>query len=140
MLENIEAILEDTRIRSAEISESAPENNEMEIKELQAKLDPLNYSWQKGRIKDVEKYDREYDELTAKIEAAQQKHVEVIKQDFSKAEAALAGDWKAIYEALDNTHRRAFWRSFVESIEVDWSEHRQRDKRITRVNFFLALK
>ena len=136
MLENIEAFLEDTRIRSAEISESAPENNEMEIKELQAELDRLNYSWQKGRIKDVEKYAREYDELTAKIEAAHQKHVEVIKQDFSKAEAALAGDWKAIYEALDNTHRRAFWRSFVESIEVDWSEHRQRDKRITRVNFF----
>lgn len=136
MLENIESLLEDTRIRSAEISESAPENNEMEIKELQAELDRLNYSWQKGRIKDVEKYDREYDELTAKIEAAQQKQIEVVKQDFSKAEAALAGDWKTIYEALDNAHRRAFWRSFVESIEVDWSGHRQRDKSITRVNFF----
>ncbi len=136
MLENIESILEDAKIKSAEIVESIPENNAMEIKELQAELDRLNYSWQKGRIKDVEKYDREYDELTAKIEAAQQKHVEVIKQDFSKAEAALAGDWKTIYEALDNAHRRAFWRSFVKSIEVDWSGHRQRDKRIARVNFF----
>lgn len=136
MLGQIESLLEDAKIQSAEIVESAPENNEMEIKELQAELDRLNYSWQKGRIKDVEKYDREYDELTAKIEAAQQKHVEVIKQDFSKVEAALAGDWKAVYNALDNAHRRAFWRSFVESIEVDWSGHRQRDKRITRVNFF----
>lgn len=137
MLEKIESLLEDARIRTAEIVESLPENNEMEIKELQSELDRLNYSWQKGRIKDVEKYDREYDELTAKIEAAQNKQVEIVKQDFSKAEAALAAGWKTIYESLDNAHKRAFWRSFVESIEIDWSSgHRQRDKRITRVNFF----
>ncbi len=136
MLENIESILEDAKIKSAEIVESIPENNEMEIKELQAELDRLNYSWQKGRIKDVEKYDREYDELTEKIEAAQNKQVEIVKQDFSKAEAALADGWKSIYETLDNSHKRAFWRSFIESIEIDWSGHRQRDKRITRINFF----
>lgn len=136
MLENIESLLEEARIRSAEIVEAVPENNEMEIKELQAELDRLNYSWQKGRIKDAEKYDKEYDELTEKIEAAQQKHTEVIKHDFSKAEAALETGWNAIYETLDNAHRRAFWRAFVESIEIDWSGHRQRDKSITRVNFF----
>lgn len=137
MLENIEMLLDDAKIRSSEIVESAPENNEMEIRELQAELDRLNYSWQKGRIKDVEKYDRDYDELVEKIEAAQQKHTEVIKQDFSKAEAALSEGWKNIYSKLDNAHKRAFWRSFIESIEIDWtSGHRQRDKRITKVNFF----
>lgn len=136
MLENIESLLNDAKINSAEIVESAPETNEMEIKKLQAELDRLNYAWQKGRIKDVEKYDREYDELTAKIEAAQQKHIEVIKHDFSKAEAALADGWQGIYNTLDNAHRRAFWRSFVESIEIDWSGNSREDKRITRVNFF----
>lgn len=136
MLENIETFLKDAKIRSAEIIEAAPQNNELEIKELQAELDRLNYSWQKGRIKDVEKYDKEYDELTAKIEAAQQKQVEVIEHDFSKAEAALAAGWKGIYQSLDNAHRRAFWRSFVEAIEIDWSGHRQRDKKIKDVKFF----
>ena len=136
MLENIETFLEDAKIRSAEIIEAAPQNNELEIKELQAELDRLNYSWQKGRIKDVEKYDKEYDELTAKIEAAQQKQVEVIEHDFSKAEAALAAGWKGIYQSLDNAHRRAFWRSFVEAIEIDWSGQRQRDKKIKDVKFF----
>ena len=136
MLQKIESLLEDAKIKAAEIVDSTPANNEVEIKELQAELDRLNYSWQKGRIKNVEKYDRDYDELVAKIEAAQQKHTEVIRQDFSKAEAALSGEWKDIYESLDNAHRRAFWRSFVESIEIDWSGHRQRDKQIKRVNFF----
>ena len=74
MLENIEAILEDTRIRSAEISESAPENNEMEIKELlvliRAKLNlsqealarDLNVSfttinrWELGKTKPSRRY------------------------------------------------------------------------------------
>lgn len=136
MLKNIESILEDAKIRSAEIIESAPETNEAEIKELQSELDRLNYAWQKGRIKDTEKYDREYDELTEKIEAAQQKQTEIIKQDFSKAESALSDGWKTIYNSLDNEHKRAFWRSFVEEIEIDWSGHRQSDKRITQVKFF----
>lgn len=136
MLQKIESLLEDAKIKAAEIVDSTPANNEVEIKELQAELDRLNYSWQKGRIKNVEKYDRDYDELVAKIEAAQQKHTEVIRQDFSKAEAALSGEWKDIYKSLDNAHRRAFLRSFVESIEIDWSGHRQRDKQIKRVNFF----
>ena len=136
LLENIESLLNEAKINSAEIVESAPETNEMEIKELQAELDRLNYAWQKGRIKDVEKYDREYDELTAKIEAAQEKHIEVIKHDFSKAEAALADGWKGIYNTLDNAHRRAFWRSFIETIEFDWSGNRVEDKKITKINFF----
>lgn len=136
MLANIESFLSDAKIKAAEIVESVPANNEIEIKELQAELDRLNYAWQKGRIKDVEKYDRDYDELVSKIEEAQSRHIEVIKHDFSKAEAALADGWKGIYETLDNAHKRAFWRSFVESIEIDWSGDTVKDKRITKVNFF----
>lgn len=133
LIQNIEQYLEDAKIRNAEVIESNPVNNEIELAELQAELDRLNYAWRKGRLKDADKYDKDYDELIEKIEAAQEKHVEIVKQDFSRAEAALSGDWKTLYNALDDAHKRAFWRSFIESIEVDWEG---KEKKISRVNFF----
>ena len=39
------------------------------LPELQAELDRLNYSWQKGRIKSVEEYDRRYDAIMVQIDA-----------------------------------------------------------------------
>ena len=133
LLQNIEQYLEDAKIRNTKAIEANPTNNEIELAELQAELDRLNYAWQKGRIKDAVKYDKDYDELMAKIEAAQEKHVGIVKQDFSKVEAALSGDWKTLYKSLDDPHKRAFWRSFIESIEVDWEGT---EKKISRVNFF----
>ena len=132
MLENIEQYLEDAKIKSAEVSASEVVNPDGELKSLHAELDRLNYSWRKGRIK-AEKYDKEYDELTAKIEALQEKQIEVVKQDFSKVEAALTGSWKEKYNALDDAHKRSFWRAFIQSVEIskDWPR-----ARIDNVNFF----
>ncbi len=89
---------------------------------------------QKSRIK-VEKYDKDYDALMARLEEAQAEAEEVVKHDFSKAEAALSGDWRTIYDALDDAHKRAFWRSFIQSIEInrDWAKG---NMKIERVNFF----
>ena len=137
LLANIEQYFEDAKAREAAIIDSNPMNNEIELAELQAELDRLNYAWQKGRIKDAVKYDKDYDELVAKIEAAQAKHIGIVKKDFSKVEEALSGDWRTIYNALDEPHKRAFWRSFVESIELDWCNGTKRsDKKISRVKFF----
>lgn len=134
MLAQIEQFFENEKVVHAEItSAAAAVNPDAELKELQAELDRLNYAWQKGRIKDISKYDSEYDRLTDEIEALKNKQVEVEKKDFSKIEAALSGNWKDIYDSLDKKHRRAFWRSFVESIEIDWTTER---KEITKVNFF----
>lgn len=69
------------------------------------------------------------------LEADQAEAEEVVKHDFSKAEAALSGDWRTIYDALDDAHKRAFWRSFIQSIEInrDWAKG---NMKIERVNFF----
>ena len=133
MLDRTEKIMKEQELKSIEIIEQGSKVSKYNVKDLQTELDRLNYSWQKGRIKDAAKYDKDYDELVAKIEAAQEKHIEIVKQDFSKAEAALSGDWKTLYNALDDAHKRAFWRSFIESIEVDWEGE---EKKISRVNFF----
>lgn len=134
MLENVKRYFEDAKIESSKIGEAVPQMPQNKVGDIKAEIDRLNYSWQKGRIK-ADKYDADYDALMSKLEEAEAETTEVVKQDFSKAEAALTGGWQEIYNALDDAHRRAFWRSFIESIEInaDWSRG---NMKIEKINFF----
>ena len=134
MLARIEGIIEDKELKNIEIRQNATSVSKYNIEELQGELDRLNYSWQKGRIKSVEEYDAKYDKLTAQIEAANSEMAELTDEpDYEKIKTILGNGWKAIYAELDNEHKRAFWRSFVESIQVDWSKEH---KGIKDVKFF----
>ena len=134
MLANIEIYLDEAKAHYSEIQDSdafkVPKQN---IDEINAQIDRLNYSWQTGKIRTVEKYEKDFDELMEKLEEAKKEQHEVVVKDFSKIESILHKGWREIYNALDDAHKRAFWRSFVYSIEVDWMSE---DKKITGVNFF----
>lgn len=134
MLANIEQYLEDAKIRAAEVTESSetrmPQHN---IDDLHAQIDRLNYSWQTGKIRTVEQYEKDYGELMLKLEKAEAERGEIVIHDFGKIEAVLQTGWKGIYNSLDDAHKRAFWRSFVSSIEINWTTEK---KEIVRVNFF----
>jgi hypothetical protein len=134
MLANIEHYLADAKVKAAEIIDSdafkIPKQN---VDAITAQIDRLNYSWQTGKIRTVEQYEKDYDELLAKLEQAKAEQEEVIIKDFSKIDSLLKAGWKDIYNSLDDGHKRAFWRSFVSSIEVDWMGE---EKKIKRVNFF----
>lgn len=134
MIENIEQLMEDAKIRSAEVTDTdamkIPKHN---IDDLHAELDRLNYSWQTGKIRTVEKYEKQYAELIEKIEEAEKECGAIAIKDFSKVEAILQEGWKGIYNNLDDAHRRAFWRSFIASIEINWTTD---NKEINKVNFF----
>ena len=134
LLTNVRSYLEEAKLVSAEVQEAVPQVPQNKVADIKAEIDRLNYSWQKGRIK-AEKYDKDYDALLVKLEEAESETVEVVKQDFSKAEAALADGWEGIYNALDDAHRRAFWRSFISSIEInaDWA---MGNMKIEKINFF----
>ncbi len=134
MLANVEQYLADAKIKSAEIQESdafkIPKKN---IDDINARIDRLNYSWQTGKIRKVEQYEKQYAELIKELEEAEAVQGEVVVKDFSKIDSILQAGWKDIYKALDDEHKRAFWRSFVRSIEIDWTTEK---KEIKRVNFF----
>lgn len=134
MLAEIEHFLEDAKIRSAEITDAdaaiAPKHN---IDEIHDRIDRLNYSWQTGKIRKVEQYEKDFAELMALLEEAEAEQGEVEVKDFGKIEAILHDGWKSIYAKLDEEHKRSFWRSFIRSIEVNWTTEK---KEITRVNFF----
>ena len=134
MLNNIEKYLEDAKIQSATITDSKdikpPEHN---IEEIHTQIDRLNYSWQTGKIRTVEQYEKQYEELMDLLAKAEAEQRTVVVKDFSKIEAILHSGWKEIYNALDDAHKRAFWRSFIQSIEINWTTE---TKEIARVNFF----
>lgn len=134
MLAEVEMFLADAKIKAAEIKDSdafkIPQKN---IDDILGEIDRLNYSWQTGKIRKVEQYEKQYEALQVKLEEAQREQGEVVIKDFSKIDAILKAGWREIYKSLDDAHRRAFWRSFIERIEVDWSTP---EKRITDIRFF----
>ena len=132
MLDRVEEILEKQEIKNIEISKKEQVVSKHNVKELRAELERLNYSWQKGRIKSVEEYDKKYDEIVARIEEAESTKLEE-PMDFSHIKEILSGGWKSIYKALDNEHKKAFWRSFVKEIRIDWSKA---NKEIEDIIFF----
>lgn len=134
MLANIEKYLEDAKIRSAEVTDSNEAKvKKYDVEQIHGEIDRLNYSWQKGRIRTVEQYEEQYEALMKKLEKAEEEQGEIVVKDFSKVEAILQDGWKAIYNNLENEYKRAFWRSFIKSIEVNWTTD---VKEITKVNFF----
>jgi hypothetical protein len=134
MLDNISKYLEGAKVRAAEIEDSQiVKNPQYNIEEIHNQIDRLNYSWQTGKIRKVEQYEKDYAELMEQLAKAEEEQGEVIVKDFSKIEAILHKGWEVIYNNLDDAHKRAFWRSFVKSIEVNWTT---KTKEIVRVNFF----
>lgn len=135
LLEELEDIVEEQKIRSIEVKAQAGEKvSKYNLPELQQELSRLNYSWQKGRIKSVEEYDRKYDALMEQINAANAEHADGEEEpDFEKIQSVLVGGWKEIYESLDEEHKRAFWRSFISEINVSWDT---KTKKIVDVIFF----
>ena len=133
LLENIEQYVKDAKIRAIEIAESEEEKvAKYNVDEINKEIERLNYSWRKGRIKTIEQYDKEFDELMEQLELAKSEQAETSTTDFEKIEAVLQSDWKEIYNALDDEHKRAFWRGIISSIEIEWHSN---VKRIAKVHF-----
>lgn len=133
LLASIEKIVRDKKLNVVKMQSEAQRTSKHDIAALQQELDRLNYSWQKGRIKTVEEYDKRYDELMAIIEEANaEQSVLHDEPDYAKIEEILSGDWREIYNALDDMHKRSFWRSFVDEIQIEWTKD---VKRIADVSF-----
>ena len=134
LLNNIDTYLEDAKIRSVEIRDTdVAKVPTYDIDDIHEQIDRLNYSWKTGKIRKVEQYEKDYEELMEKLAAAEAESTNVVIKDFGKIEAILSEGWKSIYNNLDETHKQAFWRSFIQSIEVNWTTEK---KEIHRVNFF----
>lgn len=134
LLNAIEGILEKKRMNVVAVQKENERVGTHDMEALQQELSRLNYSWQKGRIKSVEEYDRQYDALMAQIDAANEEIVALHDEpDYEKIKQTISGDWRALYAELDAEHKRAFWRSFVEEIQIEWTKE---TKRVIDIKFF----
>lgn len=133
MLSNIEKYLDDAKVRVLGIEDTNESKTpKYDVESINEQIDRLNYSWQEGRIRTIEQYDKQYAALMEKLEKAIEEQGEIITKDFSKVEAILQSGWKEIYNNLEDEYKRAFWRSFIRSIEINWTTE---TKEIVKVNF-----
>lgn len=133
LLDSIEDIVREKKLKVVKMQSEAQRTSQHDVTALQQELDRLNYSWQKGRIKTVEEYDKRYDELMEKIEEANAEQSSLYDEpDYEKIEQILSGDWKEIYNALDAMHKRSFWRSFIDEINIEWTKD---VKRVADISF-----
>ena len=127
MLNQIEGLLESAKIKNFKISESdavkVPKHN---VEELHSRIDRLNYSWQTGKIRKVEQYEEEYAKLLELLEEAERELAETTPKDFSQIEEVLKSGWEGIYTALDAEHKRAFWRSIISGIDIEWTDEKKK--------------
>lgn len=134
LLENLGTFLAEAKERKFQIEEENNKVSKYNLNDLQAELDRLNYSWQKGRIKDAEEYDRKYDALMEQINAATEEIVHLSDEpDYDRIEGILVSGWQEVYKELDDENKRAFWRSFIEEIHYDCSDGK---KEIVSIKFF----
>ena len=136
MLENVESFLAGYREPFALGEESDKKIFLYDIDEIHDEIDRLNYSWRKGMIRKVEQYEKDHEDLMEKLKLAEAERQAVAPLDVSHVEEILSGEWKEVYVRLkDDEAKRAFWRSFIVSIEPDWDGP---VKKLKKVNFFSA--
>lgn len=134
MLDSIEKIIANKKAHANDVRVEAQRVSKYDIEALQQELSRLNYSWQKGRIKSIEEYDKRYDELMKQIDAANEELSALHDApDYERIQRILDKGWKETYAALDAEHKRAFWRSFVEEIDIEWTKE---VKRVVDIKFF----
>lgn len=90
---------------------------------IQAEIDRLNIQFQKGRISE-EYYDSQYDILSGKLEQQKEAGKSPSMEAYSRLQQTFRGNWKEIYDKLDNAHKNAFWKSTISSIEIDPDTHK----------------
>lgn len=128
IFERIDDMVNEAKVKQIEAQERASKKNKVSIESINAEIDRLNYSWQKGMIRTVELYEEQYRKLLQRLDDAKTERHDTV--DFSRIEMLLGNGWKDVYNALDDDHRKAFWRQFISSINID------HNKEITNINFF----
>jgi len=96
-------------------------DNTKKIADIKAEMKRTTNSYNKGRMEE-EEYDKIYEELEKKLAKLQE---QPIKKDISKLKDLTKIDWKTMYNELTRENKQAFWRSFIDKIEIDPLHYRE---------------
>ena len=90
---------------------------------IKAELDRLNILFQKGRIT-MEYYEEQYERLEKTLEKERQDSKIITVESYRPIETKLNGNWRDVYERLDYSHKKTFWKSIIEEIYIDKDTHK----------------
>lgn len=122
LLSEISSFLKKSQLDSKNVVERTNGSDSKKMLEnLKAQVTRLNYSWQTGKILDVAQYEKQYAELITKIEELEKVRPIEKKKDFKYIEKILYDGWKDSYLKLSPKNKKAFWRSFIKKIVVNWT-------------------
>lgn len=89
-----------------------------QIKEIKLEMKNTTTAFRKGRMTEKE-YDKEYDELEARLKELESHLEPVIERDLSIYTDLLKSGWRDIYATLTKENKRAFWRKLLKGIELN---------------------
>ncbi len=118
----VEQYMLDNLIKQLDIEVVAMKEKEIrnkkysDTKNVESERDRLNIMYQKGRIDD-NYYNKEYDRLTNIIDS--NKIQQMPSMALKRIRGSFDGNWKEIYSGLDASHKQVFWKSKIESIQID---------------------
>ena len=91
-------------------------DNTAKIAEVKKEIARLNTMFRKGRIEE-EEYDKDYAALEndlKKLEAVEQPEA----RDLTALKKIIESDYRTLYAALDQAHKKAFWRSIIKEFTI----------------------
>lgn len=117
LLDHIDSVIESALIEY-DLSASSAVKPVKSVQSFKDELNRLNMMYQKGRISE-EYYESEYERLSIKISSADDKVIQEKQKKLKSVSKKFKGNWKELYQKLDNSHKRAFWKQVIEEITVD---------------------
>lgn len=127
LLENLENILSN-KIYELGQAKKRTRDYALEKRKLFAELDRLNLMFEKGRITE-EYYDSKYDKISEKLKELE-KTDDARLEKSEKLKKYISGNWKELYNQLDEQGKQTFWKNIIEKILIS------RDNFVEDIIFF----
>ena len=116
---NIELANKIWELKEREKVLSKKKNNSHKIK---LEMERLNILFQKGRI-DLDYYDEQYSKLEKDL-SREEKNALITLESYTVIKEKLNGNWQELYDKLDYSYKKTFWKTFVKEIYVDPKTHK----------------
>lgn len=118
LLDNLDQYIanEIAKVKAISEKKSPALDNTAKIAEVKKEIARLNTMFRKGRIEE-EEYDKDYAALEndlKKLEAVEQPEA----RDLTALKKIIESDYRTLYDALDQAHKKAFWRSIIKEFTI----------------------
>lgn len=98
------------------------EENSIKLNSLKKKLEKITSLYLEDMI-EIDIYKKQYSIIKEEISNLERKNVKEKKKDFSKLKKFIESDWLILYESLENSEKREFWMTIIESITFNSKEN-----------------